>query len=304
MKVLVIGFGSIGSRHIRILATLGCRVAVVSRREVNVPLRFPSLKVALLDWQPDYVVVANRTDEHFETINDLICFNYRGRLLVEKPLFKTAEKIPPYNFSHAVVGYNLRCHPVIQKLKTRIDTMEGIVTVHIYAGSYLPHWRPERDYRESYSASKEKGGGVLRDLSHELDYAGFLFGPWKRLTAAGKNSGVLEINSEDHYSILMEMSNGCFVSIHINYLDRIPTRQIRITAASTSIHADLIANTLTVNERSEHFPMDSDDSYAEQHRAIIEGRTKQLCRLDEAMDVLITIEAAEQAARTTTWIEQ
>lgn len=304
MKTLVIGYGSIGSRHTRILETLGYRAAVVSRREVDVTMRFSNLKAALSDWKPDYVVVANRTDEHFKTVNDLIYAGYRGRLLIEKPLFKIGAKLPPHRFSHAVVAYNLRCHPLIKALKKKIDTMTGLVTAHIHTGSYLPDWRPKRDYRDSYSASKKEGGGVLRDLSHELDYAGFLFGTWKRLTARGGNSGSLEIDSEDHYSIMMETQKVPLVAIHINYLDRIPARQIRITAADESIHADFMSNTLTINGRSDYLPVDRDDTYTEQHRRIIEGRTTPLCSLEEGMEIMETIAAAEHAAQTTTWIER
>lgn len=304
MKALIIGYGSIGVRHARILEMLGCKVGVVSRRNVTVAERFESLKQAILNWQPDYVVVANRTDEHLATINQLSRLKYRGRLLVEKPLSEVAAGLPEYLFSHAAVAYNLRCHPIIKALKKKVEALTGIVAANIYTGSYLPEWRPERDYRESYSACKAKGGGVLRDLSHELDYAGFLFGPWKRLTARGGNSCALEIDSDDHYSIMMETQKVPLVTIHINYIDRLHARQIRIAAAKESIHADLISNTLTINDQTKHFPMDRDSTYAEQHRALIQGRIERLCSLEEGMTVMETIAAAEHSSETATWIER
>ncbi len=304
MKTLVIGYGSIGSRHVRILEGLKCRVAVLSQQPVAVSNHFSTLGEALSCWQPDYIVVANRTDEHFKTIQDLIDANFRGRLLVEKPLFKSVSALPHNKFSHAAVAYNLRWHPIIKTLKRKIGMMKGLVTAHIYTGSFLPDWRPQRDYRKSYSASRQMGGGVLRDLSHELDYAGFLFGPWKKLTAKGGTSGSLDIDSDDHFSIIMEMQSGLTITININYLDRIHTRQIRILSRKESIHADLISNSITTNDRTDQVYMDSDDTYTEQHRAILEGRTQSLCSFEEAMDIMETIAAAEKAARTTQWIER
>lgn len=304
MKTVIVGYGSIGSRHTRILRDLGCEVAVVSRRQVEVPVRFSTLASALQEWQPGYVVIANPTTDHADTVKELIRHDYKGRLLIEKPLFSRQERLPDHQFSHAVVAYNLRCHPVMKALRKRVSSLTGVVTAHMYTGSYLPDWRPRRDYRESYSASREKGGGVLRDLSHELDSATFLFGPWQRLTACGGNSGVLDISSDDHYSIILKTQSSVLVTLHINYLDRIHTRQIQITAACDSIHADLFANTLTSPGKSEHFPTSRDDTYLHQHKAILEGRTESLCSLGEGMEIMNIIEAAERAASTRTWIER
>ena len=86
MKTLVVGYGSIGSRHARLLTSLGCEVAVVSSRDIDHPVRYRTLADAL-SWKPDYVVIANRTSQHYQTLKELAASGFTGTVLVEKPLF-------------------------------------------------------------------------------------------------------------------------------------------------------------------------------------------------------------------------
>src|SRR5215471_14335890 len=83
---LVVGYGSAGRRHARLLQKLGCQVAVVSRRSIDYALRFSSLREALATLAVDYVVVANETSQHAATVEALLAHGFAGRLLVEKPL--------------------------------------------------------------------------------------------------------------------------------------------------------------------------------------------------------------------------
>lgn len=304
MKALVIGYGSIGQRHAHLLTELGCQVAVLSRRSIEFSPCYSGLSEALVHWQPDYVVVANRTSEHYQTIEKLVNIGFQGRVLVEKPLCVQASELSAHKFSKVAVAYNLRCHPVLSRLKTFLKNSAKLVTSNIYVGSYLPAWRPNTDYRKSYSAKKSEGGGVLRDLSHELDYVLWLFGPWRRLTAIGGHLSTLEIDSDDVYSLLMETERCHLVSIHMNYLDRIPRREISVNTDHHTVRIDLIKNTLEVDGVQEAFNVARDDTYRMQHQAMLNGNVKDLCTLGEAMETLFTIEAAEQAARLHIWIER
>jgi len=304
VKALVIGYGSIGQRHARILGELGCRVAVVSRRSIPFSPCFSTLKDGLTGWCPDYVVVASRTNEHLKSVQDLARYGFQGRVLMEKPLFDKVSEIPSHVFTHAAVAYNLRCHPLIMELKEMLKPPVRIITANIHVGSYLPGWRPGTDYRESYSAKKEGGGGVLRDLSHEIDYANLFFGPWRKLTAMGGRLGELEIESDDAYSILMETELCPLVSIHMNYLDQTPRRDIHINTNKQSISMDLIKNRLEINGKGKTHDVERDETYRGQHLAMINGNTEGLCTLKQAMETLVTIEAVEKAALTGTWIKR
>jgi predicted dehydrogenase len=302
IKTSVIGFGSIGQRHARILTELECQVAVVSRRPIDFAPRYSDLPQALIEWQPEYVVVANRTSEHRQTIETLVDHGFRGSVMVEKPLYECHSPLPNHDFSQATVAYNLRCHPLLKKLKSLLDDSAQMVTANIYAGSYLPDWRPNTDYRESYSGKKDQGGGVLLDLSHELDYALWLFGPWQRLAASGGHLSTLEIDSDDAYTLLVETQRCPLVSIHMNYLDRVPRREILVNTNQHTIQVDLINNTMTIDGVQESVSVAHDDTYRAGHQAMLAGKTEGLCTLEEAMETLVAIEAAELAAASHTWV--
>lgn len=304
MKVLVIGYGSIGQRHVRLLLGLGCSVAVVSRRLIEYSPTYPNLTQALETWRPDYVVIASCTSEHHEDLSNLAQHGFCGLVMVEKPLFSFNIPIPENKFSKLVVAYNLRFHPSLQRLKAIADQPSRLITAHIYVGSYLPNWRANTDYRQSYSAQRIAGGGVLRDLSHELDYALWLFGSWRRLTANGGKFGTLEIDSDDTYSILMETPLCPSVAIHLNYLDRVPRRQILLNTEEQTISVDLYSNSINLNGVQESIALDRDFTYRSEHQAMLSGHFELLCSVEVAQETLRTIESAEQAARLHTWIEQ
>ena len=304
VKALVVGYGSIGQRHARILKELDCMVSVVSRRSILFSPHYANTLDALRDWQPDYVVVADRTVEHRPTIETLVQHGFQGRVLVEKPLYDKYYAFPPHEFSNVAVGYNLRCHPLLRKLKRFLDKATTIISAYIYVGSYLPDWRQNRDYRESYSAKKNEGGGVLRDLSHELDYALWLFGPWRRITAMGGHLSPLEIDSDDAYCLLMETPRCPMVSIHMNYFDKTIRREISVNTDQHTAIVDLIGNKIEIAGNEEMVDVKRDDTFRSEHRAMLAKRAEGLCTLEEAMETLFTIESAERAAELHEWIER
>ena len=222
-------------------------------------------------------------------------------MLVEKPLFHESYDPPKNKFKNVWVGYNLRFHPLIQKLR-RIIEKESAISVHVVAGQYLPHWRPTQDHRSSYSARRQEGGGVLRDLSHELDYVTWLFGPWNRITALGGHFSPLEIDSDDVFSIMMSGDNCPIVNIQVNYLERVPLRELLINTANYSIKLDLIEGTFQLNGEGDEVKISRNDTYRAQHEAIMTQSIDSLCSLEEGMDRLRLIDLAEQAVEKKVWV--
>lgn len=304
LRALVVGYGSIGRRHARILTELGCQIAVVSRRLIDFAPRYADVSQALADWKPDYVVVANRTSEHYETIASLVAHGFRGRVLVEKPLFTHGMTLPRHSFLLAAVAYNLRCHPLLMKCKALLDEAARLVTANVYVGSYLPDWRPGTDYTRNYSARQDQGGGVLRDLSHELDTALWLFGPWRRLAALGGHLSSLEIDSDDAYTLLMETQRCPLVSTHLNYLDRVPRREILVNTDRHTVRVDLINGTMAIDGAVESVTVARDDAYRVEHQAMLAGSAEGLCTFEEAAETMTTIDAAEQACASQHWVSR
>lgn len=299
-KCLVIGYGSIGQRHTRLLNELGHHVAVVSRRKVDYSHLYNDIKEALLVEQPSYIVIANETSEHEKTINEIRRFGYDQKILVEKPLFpKLINR--DIDLPKLYIGYNLRFHPLVQTLFNELKSSD-IISVFCYVGQYLPSWRPGVDYTESYSASSSKGGGVLRDLSHELDYLQFLFGEWKEITALGGKFSPLKIDSDDLFSLVYHTELVPHVTLQMNYLDHIVQRILIINTEKSTYKADFIQNTLQINDELLQFNVEKDDTYKKQHLAILNDENEYLCSYENGLSIVKMIEKAEQASKEKVWV--
>jgi predicted dehydrogenase len=235
--------------------------------------------------------------------NSLAAAGFAGKVLVEKPIFDHMQAIPENTFQSLSVAYNLRFHPVIAALREKLAN-ERALSVTCYVGQYLPDWRPTRDYRTGYSASKAEGGGAIRDLSHELDYLNWLLGPWHRLTALGGQFSPLEIDSDDTFAVLAEMEHCPVTSIEMNYLDRVGRRAILVNTGEHTFFADVIAGTLQLNQDTQKFDCEIDGTWRAEHAAVLAGDTEHLCSWSQALDVVRMIDAAETAAREGTWVQR
>lgn len=297
VNAVVIGLGSIGQRHARVLGELGHGVTTVSRRPDG---DYSSIAAAVSSVRPEYVVVATETSHHGDALRQLAEADFRGSVLVEKPLFAHSAPIPEYPFARVLVGYQLRFHPVMTALVERLGGRQAI-TVSAYVGQDLRDWRPGRDHRTTASATQEAGGGVLRDLSHELDYLLWLFGPWHRVAALGGASGAREVDVDDHLDLLLEMTRSQTVHVHMDYLDRNGIRKIRVNLPEETIEADILGGRLTINGKVHEYPSTRDESYKSMHVAAVNGRTP-ICTLAEGLAVMDLIGASERALQSRTWV--
>ncbi len=143
--------------------------------------------------------------------------------------------------------------------------------------------------------------GSIRDLSHELDYVLWLFGPWQRLAALGGHLSSLDIDSDDAYSLLLETERCPLITIHLNYLDRTARREVSLQTNQSTVRADFISGIFDVNGLQQTMTVDIDSTYRAEHQAMLEGNAGQLCNLAEAMETLHTIAAAERASSTHAW---
>ena len=298
---IVVGYGSSGRRHARVLNELGCDTGVVSRRAVDFAPRFATISAALSARAVDYVVVANETSAHGAAVEELLARGYAGKLLIEKPLGEMSAAALAAPFELAAVGYNLRFHPVMAALADVVAD-QRLLAMQAYCGQWLPDWRPQTDYRESYSADPARGGGVLRDLSHELDYVLWLGGSWRRVAGIGGRIGPLEIRSDDCWSLVLELDRCPSVSVQINYLDRPGRRELIVNTVEHTYSADLIRGTLESDGRTQKFEIDADDTYRAQHRAVLAGDAARLCSIGQGNRVMQLIAASERAASQGRWI--
>lgn len=297
---LVVGYGSIGQRHTRLLMDLGYKTIVVSKRKLDVPFLYHDLEEAIKKEEPKYIIVANDTFEHENTLLHLEQIKYTSKVLVEKPLFPGSH-VKSSAMENVLVGYNLRFHPLIQTLKAQLIN-EKILSVQAYVGQYLPYWRPDTDYTKSYSAMKSKGGGVIRDLSHELDYLQFLFGDWKELVAWGGKISDLSITTDDSFSLIYQTEKVKTISLQMNYLDFNNERFVIINTPTKTYKANFIKNTLKINNKTTQFSLKRDDTYIKQHLAIIKENYDDVCSYKQAFNIVKMIEMAEYSSKEKVWV--
>jgi len=291
-SALIIGYGSIGRRHARILKNKIKikEVTICTRQKIN---RFKTLRnLSDLKTKPSYIVIASSTSEHFKQLK-YIEKNFKNvPVLVEKPLFEKNKKFNIKN-NKVFVGYNLRFHPIIKYLKDNIKKKE-IIDIKVCSSSYLPNWRKNLSYEKSSSAHKKLGGGVILDLSHELDLIRWLFGEVSiKFIQKGKYSNLL-IDTEDLLKLYGKIGKTN-LSIDLNYFSRIKKRTIVIDGKNFSIFADLINNKLDLKSKRSSFIKNFynfkvDDTYVQQHKAIFSKNMKIVCNYDFAKKTMKLID--------------
>lgn len=302
-KALVVGAGAIGARHAEVLAALGHEVAFVSaRQDLELPV-FSDLRPALDEFDPGYVVVATETALHGSTVTHLADLGFHGTLLVEKPFAVPAPVMSAAAFARVGVGFNLRFHPVLVGLRQALADAE-VFTVEAYAGQDFASWRPTRALEAQYSSSKARGGGVLRDLSHELDYLAWLLGECQGVFALGGRLAEITQDSDDAWGVVARHERAPVVTLQLNYLDTVRRRRIVLNTSTGTIEADLVAGFLRINDREESLDSDRNDTYRAMHAAMLDDSDASVATAQEAIATDETIAMIERSASERRWVER
>jgi predicted dehydrogenase len=251
-RILIAGLGSIGRRHMGNLRQLGIDDILLYRTKPEPVKEAPELLVftdlaQALAARPDIVIVSTPTAHHLEVA--LPAARTGCNLFIEKPLSHSwegiVELLSVIQDQHlvALIGFDLRFDPGLCHVKTLLEDgcIGRVVAIQSQVGQYLPDWHPSEDYRKSSSASVDKGGGVILDLIHELDYVSWLIGPISRLTCFADRISGLEITTEDTAAILLRFENGAIGTVHLDYIQRDPSRTCRIIGTEGTILWDYYA---------------------------------------------------------------
>jgi predicted dehydrogenase len=260
-SVLVAGAGSIGRRHIANLRQLGVKkLAIVDSDESRLqPIvresaaeTFADLDTALRNFQPQIAFIC--TPPVFHVQQALSAIRSGADVFIEKPLSHSLDCVTTLQTEAACrkrvvqVGYNLRFHPGIQLLKRLID--EGVAGKILWAraevAQYLPDWRPWQDYRQSYTAKRELGGGIILDASHEIDYLLWLLGSPNELVCMAGQVSALDVNVEDCATILLRLRSGAQVDIHMDFVQRTASRSCVLAGENARLEWNYVANEVRV----------------------------------------------------------
>jgi len=252
MKFLIAGLGSIGRRHFRNLVSLGEKDIVLLRtRKGTLPddelTGYPvetDLHEALEKHKPDAVVVANPTSMHLDVA--IPAAEAGCHVLLEKPVSHSLERLDVLqkaaekSGSKILVGFQFRYHPTFNRARELIqsNTLGKILTIHAHWGEYLPQWHPWEDYRQSYAARADLGGGVIVTLTHPLDYVRYLLGEVESLWSFNGHISPLEIDVEDVAEIGLRFANGAVGGVHLNYFQRPPIHRLEIVGTNGALRWD------------------------------------------------------------------
>ncbi len=258
-NILIVGLGSIGSRHLKIIKELRPEINInLLRRkeskgtnlEKSANKIFYDIKEALKE-NLDAVIISSPSSMHINHAINFLDLNIP--IFIEKPISNNLEdclkfkKLAENKNSLILVGYVLRYSKILNEYKKLIK--KNIIGKHIYidikCSSFLPDWRKNIDYKKSVSGKHSLGGGVLLELSHELDYANWLFGPIIELKAIRNNTKQLEIDVEDIVKIIAINKNNCLINIHLDFSSKIPKRYCLINGSKGFIKLDFIKNKIT-----------------------------------------------------------
>ena len=252
MKFLIAGLGSIGRRHFRNLIALGEKDIVLLRsHQATLPddelAGYPvetNLAEALNKHKPDAVIVSNPTALHLDVA--IPAAEAGCHILLEKPVSHSLDRldilqrVAEKSGSKILVGFQFRYHPTLNKARELIQAGElgKVLTVHVHWGEYLPNWHPWEDYRQSYAARANLGGGVIATLTHPLDYLRFILGDVDSLWSFNEHLSPLELDVEDVAEIGLKFSNGAIGGVHINYFQRPPVHQLEIVGTDGTLRWD------------------------------------------------------------------
>ncbi|MFM6847828.1 MAG: Gfo/Idh/MocA family oxidoreductase [Terrabacter sp.] len=254
-SVVVRGSGSIGQRHARVFRQVGADVALwpVRDRGGSGAVDEPTGARLLDDTTgPEavrgaaLVVVATDTSRH---VADALAALEGGaeKVLLEKPVAPTAADAAALreHLRHTLVwvAAPLRAHEGFRHLRRLVGHLDPPASAHVWSQSWLPDWRPDRDYRESYSARPDEGG-VLRDLVHEIDYAGVLFGAPTLLGAAVEASGPLDIEADQAATLLWSTDRSFTVTSRLDYTTRPTSRGVVVRSPGGTLEWDVVHATV------------------------------------------------------------
>ena len=263
----------------------------------------------VIAWKPTAAIIASPAPYHLEQA--IYLARHDIPLLIEKPVGSGQEKSISWNSLismskklHIEVAYVLRHHPAIQYVKNELNKfpMSTLLEADFYCGSWLPSWRKDHDYANSVSARRELGGGVLLELSHEIDLAHFLLGDFNLSSSLLSNTGILTTDVEDQ-AILVGTSGGkCLVSIRLNFCTTPTRRYFTLRGPEFHVECNLEQSTvqsyskITDERKSCSFSLGLDTIYYLQMKNFFDSLVQNkppFCSLEEGLRTLKVISKAK-----------
>lgn len=316
--IAIVGLGSIGRRHLRLVREFRPEIKITVVRsgegkavsEEKIANETVYRLEDAIESGIQAAVIATPAVFHLDQVAKLLRAGIH--VLVEKPLSDSMEGVNKlvenWKKSNVVIllGYCMRHNPAAKKFKKMIvnETTGQIQNIHVECRSYLPDWRPSQDYRLTVSARKELGGGVLLELSHELDYVRWFFGEIESVIAVLKNSGTLGLDVEDCADLILKSAKGLPISVHLDFNTRIARRRCVVRCSDGDLTWDAVQKKVSLQrvegpEEVESFAHNGDEIYRLQLKHFfdcMENNKTPEVSLEDGAEVLRMVEAARESS--------
>lgn len=319
--ILIIGSGSVGKRHARNLAALGCRISCVDPREdrqqelvTETPVvgAFDSAATALQNLHDlTGLVIASPTAFHPA---DLALAVEAGLpVLLEKPVARTAreaEEMLRISQQHKVpvlLGYTWRWWPPLARVRELLQqrVIGDVRHVQFHMSAHLADWHPWEPYQAFFMASTAQGGGALLDESHWLDLMIWLFGMPESILGRVEKISDLDIETDDNVDALVVYPNGLRVSLHLDLYGRPHEKFIRFTGERGTLNWSADPNRIAIGceagqvWQQEAFQCERNDMFVavvREYLEVISGKTAPSCTLTDGLKVMTLIEAIRHSS--------
>ena len=262
-RILIVGLGSIGKRHKELVHQLfpNAEIEALRLRDksqiVDSSSEFLTTIQDAKEFSPEIAVLCTPSTSHISLALDLAKSD--AHLLIEKPISQSSAGVLELLEECAsrnvvlMVGYNLRYLESLQEFRRHVS--EGLIgkplSVRCEVGQYLPNWRPETDYRECVSAKRELGGGVLLELSHEIDYLRWIFGEvdWVRATLLRQSELDIDVEDTVHLTIGFEKDisgKQLIANLNMDFIRHDTTRRCTVIGDKGSLRWNGISGEVSV----------------------------------------------------------
>ena len=293
-NILIIGKGSSSENHIKALKHISKKIKIhlIGNRQFDQSSEKANfLKLKKIKF--NYIIICSPSTFHYKQMKFFEKNFSKKKILIEKPLFHKYKKIPIKLNNQYFVGYNLRFHPVLNYIKKFLKD-KNFFSVYINCFSYLPIWRKKK-YTTSVSSQKKFGGGLLLELSHEIDYIKWIFKDLKILFAFNKKVSNLKIDCDDILSLVGKIKKDCLINLNMNFFSKIDKRNIIVNGDNFSLEGDLIKNEIILVAKKNKKIINFNNyknfkSYYIQDLNFLNNRkNNNLCKLSDGLSVLKTL---------------
>ncbi len=323
MKYLIAGLGSVGRRHMRNLISLGeTDIVLLRTHKATLPddelANFPvetNIDEAIKKHKPDAVIVSNPTSLHLDIA--IPAAQAGCVILLEKPISDSMQRIDELSSAvkksgaKVLVAFQFRFHPSLMKAKELISNgaIGRIISANVHFGEYLPAWHPWEDYRISYAARKDMGGGVVATQCHSLDYLPWLVGDnVESVFGYTAKLSDLEIDVEDTAKIALRFANGALGSLHLDFNQQPPEHHFTIVGTNGTIKWNLADGAVRIYQPEKkdwvQYPLSAswerNVMFLEQTKHfvdIVKGKANPSCTLEDGIQVMKIISAVHESQK-------